>query len=441
MSAASKAKRLNPNLEVIAFEKTAHVSYSACGIPYYVADLVREADELVTVTPEEFLHKRDIQVLTKHEVVDIRPTKRQITVINLQDRSEQNYDYDKLLIAVGGRPRLPRIFQKKLRNVFTIQTLQDGIDIKQIIDEQRPKRVVIVGGGYIAMEMAEACRHRGLEVNIVEKKPQLLSNFEKEISEVVLEELIKNKVRIHTATEVSEIETNSFGEVTSIAINDGFEKIATDLVLVCIGLSPNTQLSEIAGLRHGNTGGIAVDWKMETSQSKIYAAGDCVEVKNLVTGKPGYFPLGPTANKQGRVAGENIGGGTAMFRGVVGTSVFKTFHLEVAKTGLSILEAKTAGFVGDSVFIREKSKAGYYPGAEEISIAMVFDKRGGRLLGTQMVGKEGVSKRIDILATALINRMQVNEIPYLDLSYAPPFAPVWDPVLVAANVAKSKLRN
>lgn len=439
MSAASKARRLNPNLEVIALEKTAHVSYSACGIPYYVADLVRDASELITITPEEFRNKRGIEVLTRHEVVDIKPVQRKVTALDLESGDEVRLSYDKLVIAVGGIPQRPNIPGVNLKNVFTIQTLQNGIDIKKFIDQRRPKRVGIIGGGYIAMEMAEACVARFLEVTVIEKENQILPAFEKEISQQVADELRKHKVNIYTAAQISKLQGNASNQVESVIFKENGQTIKADLVLVCIGLRPNIQLAEIAGVRLGNTGAIAVDWKLQTNVSNIYAAGDCVEVKNLVTGKPDYIPLGPTANKQGRVAGENIGGGTAVFKGVVGTSVFKVFDLEVARTGLNVRQAVESGFDAGKATISENSKAGYYSGVKPITISVIFDKRSRCLLGAQMVGKEGVSKRIDIFAAALTNKMTLDEMAYLDLSYAPPFAPVWDPVLVAVNVAKGKL--
>ncbi|MFQ5754379.1 MAG: FAD-dependent oxidoreductase, partial [bacterium] len=422
-----------------AFEKTAHVSYSACGIPYYIADLVRDASYLVTITPEEFRNKRGIEVCTKHDVVDIKPNQRYLTALNLESGTELRLDYDKLLIAVGGLPKRPDIAGMELNNVFTIQTLQDGITIKKFVDEKRPRRVAIVGGGYIAMEMAEALRHRFLEVTVIEKESQILPNFEKQIADKVLAELQNNEVKVLTSTQLAALEGNDADEVAAVTFNNSDMKLPVDFVLVCTGLAPNTSLAERSGVRLGNTGAIAVDWKMQTSVDNIFAAGDCVEVKNLISSKPDFIPLGTTANKQGRVAGENIGGGYATFKGVTGTSVFKTFDLEIARTGLSASAAKRFGFETAAITITENSKAGYYSGGKPIMVSVIFDKRSGRLLGAQMVGNEGVSKRIDVFAVALTKKMTLPEMAYLDLSYAPPFAPVWDPVLVAINVAKSKL--
>ncbi len=438
MSAASKAKRMNPELEILAFEKTPHVSYSACGIPYYVSDLVREASELVTISPEAFRRERDIEVFTRHSVVDIQPVQRRITVVDLQANSERVYDYDRLVIAVGGTPFRPEVPGADLHNIWTIQTLQDGIRIKEFIDRRRPQRVVIFGGGYIGMEMAEACRRRGLKVTVVERSHKILRTYEQPISEYVMAELSAHQVKVITNAQVERFERNARGEVVSVLLHGSNATLPADFVLICAGLKANTDLARSANVRIGNTGAIAVDWKMQTNVPNIFAAGDCIEVKNLVTGKPDYFPLGPAANKQGRVAGENIGGGTATFRGVVGTSVFKVFNLEVARTGLCVGRAREHAPEVDSVTITEKEKAGYFPSASDVAVCVVFDKRSRRLLGAQMVGKSGVSKRIDVFAAALWNKLTLDDMMHLDLSYAPPFAPVWDPVLVTVNVARGK---
>ncbi len=439
MSAASKAKRLNPALEVIALEKSPHVSYSACGIPYYISDLVRDPQELVTLSPDDFRLRRGIEVRTRHEVVGISPSKRQVTAIDISSGTELCLDYDRLLIAVGGVPNRPAVPGLAAANVFTIQTLQDGIAIKDYIDRQAPKRVVIVGGGYIGMEMAEACRIRGLETLVLEQRGQILHGFEKEIVDLVQAELARHKVAVVCGTTVTAAQGED-GQVSGLTLSTG-ESLPCCLVLLCAGVRPNVKLAGLAGVRLGRTGAIAVDWKMQTCVNNIYAAGDCVEVKNLVSGRPDYIPLGPAANKQGRVAGENIGGGTARFRGVAGTSVFKVFDLEVARTGLSSAAARAAGFDVAVATTVAPARAGYFPAAAEITTSVLFDRRSGRLLGAQMAGKQGVSKRIDIFAAALAGKMALEEVAQLDLSYAPPFAPVWDPVLVAVNVALGKLKG
>jgi len=436
MSAASKAKRKNPNLNVIAFEKTPHVSYSACGIPYFVADLVREPEELISITAEEFRTKRGIDVKTLHEVRHIDPVKRHLVAYDLISGRDVAVAYDKLLISVGGRTNLPEIPGTDLDNVFSIQTLQDGIALKRYVDRRRPQTAVIIGGGYIAMELAEALRERELHVVILERCGRILNGFDSEIKKEILAELSKHRVEVHTGVTPTALHGEN-GEVCSVQIAEPPESFRTDVVLLCTGISGNVELARSIGARIGSTGAIVVDWKMQTNVQNIYAAGDCVEVRNLVSGKPDYIPLGPTANKQGRVAGENIGGGTARFPGVVGTSVFKVFGLEVARTGLSLDQARAVGFCACQVTIREKTKAAYFS-KQTVTVSVIYDERTGRLLGAQMVGAEGVSKRIDVFAAALTHRLTLDDMAYLDLSYAPPFAPVWDPVLVAVNVARAK---
>ena len=439
MSAASKAKRLRPEMEVIALEKSPHVSYSACGIPYYISDLVRDAGELVTMTPDDFRGQRGIDVRVLHEVVAISPTKRQVTALDIRGGTEICLDYDQILIAVGGCPRIPMDAGLSGTNVFSIQTLRDGIAIKGFIDTHQPKRAVIIGAGYIGMEMAEACRTRGLKTVIIEHADRILSGFEPEVSERVQAELTEQQVRVLTGVAVTQTQIEAT-RVSSVTLSNG-DVLTSCLVLICAGVTPNTRLAKMAGARLGRTGAVAVDWKMRTCVNNVYAAGDCVEVKNLVSGRPDYIPLGPTANKQGRVAGENVGGGTARFRGVVGTSVFKVFDLAVARTGLGSAQAKQLGFDAGTVTTHSNARASYFPRGSQISTTVIFDQRGGRLLGAQMVGNEGVSKRIDLFAAALLNKMDLDEMTALDLSYAPPFAPVWDPVLVAVNVARGKLKR
>lgn len=440
MSAASKAKRTNPGLQVIAFEKSPHVSYSACGIPYFVADLVRDYRELVSVSPEEFRRARGIEVFTGHEVVEINTMKRRVIAVDLATNLEIARDYDKLVLAVGGRPHLPEISGLNHEHVFTVQTLQDGMRIKQVIDGSRLKSAALIGGGYIGLEMAEAFRKRNLKTAVVERESRILPRFEPEIATRAASELADNGVALYCGATVVGVSTRGDGSLEHVALENG-ERILADLVLVCAGLRPNIDLATAAGLRRGVTGAVRVDWKMQTCNMNVYAAGDCVEVKNLVSGKPDYAPLGPAANKQGRVAGENIGGGTARFRGVVGTSVFKLFDLEIARTGLGVEQAISAGFQAVGTHVEVLSKAKFFPDAAPLSIVIIFDKRSERLLGAQMIGRNGAAKRIDIFATALTNRMTLADMAHLDLSYAPPFAPVWDPVLVAVNAARGKLRQ
>lgn len=438
MSAASKAKRMNPDLRVVALEKSDFVSYSACGIPYFVSGQVQQPSDLVAMTPEDFRVKRGIEAVTQHQVVDIHSTKRQLTAIELGAGREYELTYDKLVLAVGGTHLVPPIPGLPNEDIFTIQTLDDGIRIRNYIEEHKPKSALIVGAGYIGLEMAEALKLRGLDVVIVEKLDLILPGFEPEVSEIVAACLARFHISVHVSSELQEISRGKDSRFEILLFDQ--TKLNADLILVCAGQMPNAELAKVAGVQAGSLGGIVTDWKMQTNVPNIYAAGDCVEVKNLVSGKPDYVPLGTTANKQGRVAGENIGGGTGRFRGVLGTAVFKLFNLEIARTGLGMTKASEAGFSPEKITIEAPSKADYWKESSRILLSLIVDKRSKRPLGAQMVGLDGVSKRIDVFATALLNRMTLDEMLSLDLSYAPPFAPVWDPVLVAVNAARAKLR-
>jgi len=444
MSAASRAKRINPNLNVIAFERTNYISYGACGIPYYVAGLVKDYRDLIVMTPAQFHDQRGIEVKTRHEVLSINPRRHTIEVMNLDSGDRFETNYTKLVIAVGSSPVLAPIPGGDLKNVFTIRTLQDGINLKKFIDQNHPRRTVIVGAGYIGLEMAEAFRMRGIEVTLIEKSDRLLGYLDPELSESIEDELKHQDVKLFRRSSVDTLSGNERGEVeavTAITTNGYTQNHPADFVIVGVGVKPNVTLAREAGLKIGSSGSISVNRGMQTSDADIYAAGDCIEVKHLVSGRPANVPLGPAANKQGRVAGENAAGGNATFKGVVGTAIAKVFNLTVASTGLNAEEAEKIGIRTATSTISAKAIAGYYPGNKSMMIKLVMDRDSGRLVGAQIVGEAGVDKRIDVLATALYNKMTLKEISQLDLAYAPPYAPVWDPVLVAANVGLKKLRS
>lgn len=434
MSAAARAKRVNPDLEVIVLERDPHVSYGACGIPYFLAGLVPDAERLIVYTPEYFRRERGIDVRTNTEAVEIRPTERTVLARDRMSGATEKIAYDRLILATGATPIRPALPGIQLENIFVLRSLNDGLRIHRALVEERPQHALILGAGYIGLEMAEALRMRGLQVTVVEALDHVLGQTELEISRIVEEELSAHDVRLLLTTRAVGFEGDARGRVREV-ITDSGERLAADLVLIGIGIRPNVRLAEEAGIALGPTGAIAVDERQETNITGIFAAGDCCETKHLVTGRPTWIPLGPAANKQGRVAGDNAAGRRATFAGVVGTAVVKVFDLEVARTGLSLQEALAAGFKAKKVSITASSRAGYYPGAQPITLALIFDEATHRLLGAQMVGREGVAKRIDVFATALHARMTLEEMSQLDLSYAPPFAPVWDPILTAVNAA------
>ena len=435
MSAASRARKLDPQLEIVVLEKGRHVSYGTCGLPYYLSGQVTDASELVVYTAEFFREKRNIDVRLEHEVTEIEPGRKRVHALR-SGAQPVVVEYDKLVIATGGAPALdfPGV---QLSNVFTCNDLAGSIRLRTFIEEQRPRRAVIVGSGYIGLEVADALVHRGMEVVILERSESALEGIEPEIGERVEEVLHRHGVRLIKNAAATTISGNAQGGATTVQYGAGGSEPA-ELVLLATGIAPRSELAVTAGVHIGRTAAIAVDERMLTSVNSIYAAGDCAEVRHLVTGQPAYLPLGTTANKQGRVAGENAAGGHARFEGVVGTLVTQVFELAVAKTGLSIEHARASGFQPDAVTITSTSRAKYFAG-KPILVKLVWDRATGRLLGCQMAGEEGIAKRIDVAAMALHARMRVPEMLHLDLSYAPPFAPVWDPLLIAANEAQKKI--
>ncbi len=438
MSAASQAKRLRPELEVIALEKGPFVSYGACGMPYNIMDPKRDMEDLIVVSAREFREERRIDVRTGHEVVGLEPSNKTVHVHNYEDGSRYDLSYDSLVIATGARAvRLP-IPGADLDGVFVLRDLGDGMQLKKFLAEKNPKRVAIIGAGYIGMEMAEAFRARGNEVFMLEKLSRILPGYEEEITGRVEEELERNRVKLHIGAGVTAFQAGN-GIVKGVETDRGSFRV--DSALMAAGIKPNVELARESGAVIGDTGAIYVNEYMETSIKGIWAAGDCAEAFHRVTGMNAYIPLGTTANKQGRVAGANASGGLEVFRGIVGTAAFKVFDLEVARTGLSVEEAKQYGLSVVKETITASSRAESYQGGKPITVVLTAEEMTGRLLGAQMVGAEGVAKRIDTYAAALYNKMTLEDISNLDLSYAPPFSPVWDPVLVAANVAKKRVAS
>jgi NADPH-dependent 2,4-dienoyl-CoA reductase/sulfur reductase-like enzyme len=437
MSAASRARKRNPELEIIVLEKGQDVSYGTCGLPYLLSGRVKDPQELVVYTADFFRTRRNIDVRLGHQAVEIEPGRKAVHVL-CPGAGPTSLHYDKLVIAAGGAPaeKVPGV---ELKNVFTCNDLAGTLRLHRFIEERKPARAVIIGSGYIGLEVAEAFVARGLAVTILERSEELIEGVEPEIAAPVEETLKNHGVQLLRSAAATSI--TSGAESLAVAVQYGTSGSApADVVLLSTGIRPRAEMAERAGIPIGSTGAIAVDDRMQTSISGIYAAGDCAETTHLVTGKPAYFPLGTTANKQGRVAGENAAGSNARFAGIVGTLVTKVFELGVARTGLSMQQAREAGFQPDSVTVRSISRARYFHG-KPIVVKLIWDRASGRLLGCQMAGEEGVAKRIDVAAMALHARIRVPDMLHLDLSYAPPFAPVWDPILVAVNEAVKKMRG
>jgi len=429
MSAASKARRTNPDATVTVLEKGDFVSYAACGLPYWIEGIVAEANKLIARTPEEH-RNAGIDLRTRHEAVAIDTRARTVTV-RTPDGTE-TLTYDKLILATGARPKRPPFLTDALDGVFTLRSIPDAARIQEYLMRFRVERAVVVGGGYIGVEMSEALTMRGVRVTLLEHGSQILKFFDADFAERIAAYMSEMGVEIRTGATVSRLVGSS--RVEGVELVDG-SVLPAEIVIVGAGVTPNSELASRAGIATGASGAIVVDSFQRTSAFHVYAAGDCAEARHLVLDRNVYVPLGTTANKQGRVAGENAAGGTATFGGIVGTTVCKVFHRGFARTGLTEEQARRAGFVPKSASIKAHSRAAYYGHPPTLDVKLTFDSRTRRLLGAQLFGDETVAKRIDVVATALTARMTVDAFAQLDLSYAPPYAPVWDPLLVAANVA------
>ncbi|MFB6122818.1 MAG: FAD-dependent oxidoreductase [Haloferacaceae archaeon] len=434
MSAASKLKREDPDAEVIVFEKGQWVSYAACGTPYYVKGVIDDVEDLVAVEPETFVEERDIDLRLGHEVVAIDTEAETVTVDGAGERFEQSYD--DLLVATGAHAVEPPFEGFGLDGVFTLHGLDAAERIRAFVETESVDSVGVVGGGYVGIEMVEAFHARGFDVHLFEMLPHVLPPFGETVAEAVEGELDSKGVTLHLDTAVERFEG---GDRVERVVADG-ASVSVDAVLVGVGVAPTVELAEEAGIETGETGAIAVDEYGRTNVENVYAAGDCAEAEHVVTGEPAHVPLALTANRSGRAIGQTLAGEPTPVSKTAGTAAVKALDLDAARTGiLDESEAREAGFDPVSATITAPTRAHYYPGGEEITITLVADRTSERVLGAAMVGGEGVAKRVDTVATALSGGMTVDEVEELDLSYAPPFSPTWDPVLTAAKVLASKL--
>ncbi|MEU1247028.1 FAD-dependent oxidoreductase [Micromonospora arida] len=440
MSAASQARRRRDrgDLEIVVFERGNFTSYSACGIPYWISGLVPGPEALIARSPETFRTEYAMDVRMRHEVTSIDLERREVVAQDLEGGGEVRERFDDLVYATGAVPVKPPWAVTDAGGVFGMQTLDDGAALRDWLDaDPQPRRAVVVGGGYIGVEIAEALIQRGLSVTLVEAGQQPMATVDPDMAELVADAMRSLGVTIRTSLPVSGLEQQD-GRVSAVVTAEG--PIPTDVVVMGLGVRPNTALAEAAGLPLGPTGAIRVDRRMRVpGLPGVWAAGDCVETLHRVSGLPVHVPLGTHANKQGRIAGINIGGGYATFAGVIGTAVTKVCDLEVGRTGLREREAAAAGFEFVSVIAESTNRAGYYPGARPMTVKLIAERPSGRLLGAQIVGWSEAAKRIDTLAVALWNGMTVDDMTALDLGYAPPYAPVWDPVLIAARKAVDAL--
>jgi NADPH-dependent 2,4-dienoyl-CoA reductase/sulfur reductase-like enzyme len=443
MSAASQARRRRDRgeLEIVVYERGNFTSYSACGIPYWIGGLVDGPEELIVRGPSTFRDDFDIDVRLRHEVIAIDLDRREVVARDLNGGGREHRErFDILMYAAGATPVRPPWARTEAQGMFGVQTLDDGAALRGWLGhDPPPRRAVVVGGGYIGVEMAEAMIQCGLEVTLVDQNAEPMSTVDCDMGRLVRRALVGIGIDVRTGVRVEGLATAD-GRVRAVRTNDG--EIPADVVVLGLGVRPNTALAAEAGLPLGASGGLQVDLRMRVvGAERVWAAGDCVETIHRVTGQPVNVPLGTHANKQGRVAGINIGGGYAIFPGVIGTSVTKVCEFEVGRTGVRENEAAEVGYEFITVVVESTNRAGYFPGAEPMNVKLIAERHSGMLLGAQIVGRSDAAKRIDSLAVALWNRMTVEEMAGLDLGYAPPYSPVWDPVLIAARQAADTIRN
>jgi len=436
MSAAAKAIRGTESVDAVVFEKGIYTSYSACGLPYLVGGVVDDEDDLVARTPDEH-RSNGIDVRTRHEVTSIDVDGRTVQVRSLDGGPGFEEPFDHLVIATGALPILPPLRNADARGVTGIHRIPDAVALDELIRSRSPGRAVVVGGGYIGLEMVEALQNRGIEVTLVEQRDQPMATLDADMGARVADGLAEMGVELRLGVEVEGFDTDAEGWVTAVVTTSG--DVPTDLVVMGLGVKPNTALADEAGIAIGPSGGIATDARMATRVEGIWAAGDCVESLHRVSMSPVSIALGTHANKQGRVIGLNIGGAPTRFPGVIGTAVTKVGPVEIGRTGLNEREAADAGFDAVAETIEAPSRAEYYPDGASMAVKVVAERSTGRMLGAQIVGGSGAAKRIDTLAVGIWNEMTVDDFSQLDLGYAPPFAPVWDPSLVAARRALAVL--
>ncbi len=434
MSAASRAKRRRPDMEVTVLEQFMDVSYSACGMPYNIADPKRAIDDLVVRSAEAFRKTQGIELYTGHRAERIDRGNKTVSG-STTDGASFEIPYDSLLIATGARPRMSTLPGMDQEGVKALKSLDDGRKIKRYIQEHNARKVVIVGMGYIALEMGEALRSLEMDVDMIKPRWEFVPWMHTDLSDVIRKELEFNRVRLFLGHKILGAERS--GKKLKVLAED--LELDTDLVLVATGVVPNSEIASDAGLELSVENSIAVDRALRTSDRNIYAAGDCADAFHVVTGKKTWIPLALRANRSGWAAADNVCGNNVELEGVAGTAVFKVFNLEVARTGLNPEESSRAGFDPATVTIKSRSRAHAHPGAGTIRVQMTGDKKTGRLLGAAMVGEEGCAHRINTAAAALHNKMTVEAFSQMDLAYAPPFGPVWDPLLTAANQLVKKL--
>ncbi|NLI89052.1 MAG: CoA-disulfide reductase [Epulopiscium sp.] len=432
MSAAAKAARTNKDAEIILYEKSDIISLGACGLPYYIGGFFDNPNYMIARTVDQ-AREMGIDVNIKHEVIAIDPNSKTLQVKNLQTNEFFEDHYDNLMIATGASPIIPPIDNIDIGNVFVLKDMNDGKQIKEIASQESNKNIVIVGAGYIGIELVEAMKEIGKNVRVIQLDDSIIpGSFDKEITEIMEEELKKHKVDLNLSEMVKSLEGKE--KVEKVITNKG--EYDADLVIIATGVRPNTSFIKDSGIEMLENGAIIIDKYGKTNLEYIYSAGDCATVYHKIKKENVYIPLATTANKIGRMVGENLTGLEETFSGTLGSAAIKVMELEAARTGISESEAKEMGIDYGSVFVTDKNQTNYYPGAEDIYVKLIYDKASRVILGGQIIGKVGAVLRVDVLAAAVDKEMTVEELGNLDLSYSPPFSKTWDILNVAGNVAK-----
>lgn len=439
MSAAAKAKRINPDLEIVVYEKTDIVSWGACGLPYYVGDFYQDPNIMIAREPEQFA-KDGIIVRSLHEVVGIDIDKKEVTVLNKKTGEKFCDDYDEVIVTTGASAIKPNLKNIDVENIFTLKDFRDGIELKEAMMKSENERVVIIGAGYIGLEAAEASRHLNKKVKVIQLSSRVLpGSFDKEITDLMEEELRNTEhLDLHLEESVEEFLAKD-GKVVGVRTNKG--EYPADIVIIAIGVKPNTEFLRDKGFDTLRNGALIIDGRGRTNVEGVYAAGDCASVYHKVRKDNVYIPLATTSNKIGRVVGEHLAGVETEFSGTLGSAAIKVMNLEAGRTGITEEEAKELNIPYGSVFIEDLNQAGYYPGQEELFAKLVYHRETREILGGQLIGKKGAVLRVDVLAAAIDKHMTIDELGMLDLCYAPPFALTWDTLNTLGNVAKSKLNK
>jgi len=436
-TAAARIRRLDEQAQIVVFERSGYISYANCGLPYYIGGVIEDSEDLTLQTPESFYSRFRIHMKVHHEVTAIHPDKKTVSVKNLETSEEFEESYDKLLLSPGAKPVWPDLSGMDSDKLFTLRTVEDTFRIKDFVDQNKPKSAVMVGGGFIGLEVAENLRELGIDVTIVQRPKQLMNPFDADMASFIHAEMRKHGVKLALGYSVEGFAERDGG--LDVLLKDQ-PSIHADMVVLAIGVTPESTLARDAGLALGMKGSILVNDRMETSAPDIYAVGDAVQVRHYVTGEDALIALAGPANKQGRIAADNICGGDSRYLGSQGSSVIKVFDMTAATTGINETNARKAGLDVDTVILSPMSHAGYYPGGKLMTMKVVFEKETYRLLGAQIVGYDGVDKRIDVLATAIHAGMNATDLKDLDLAYAPPYSSAKDPVNMAGfmidNISK-----